>query len=352
MKSIRVGIVGLGENTRVRHVPGLRACRNVEIVGVCNRTRESSERAAEVHGIPRAFASWRELVEDNQVDAVVIGTWPSLHAEVTIAALEAEKHVLTEARMACNAEQARRMLEASRRHPELVAQIVPSPFGLRVDRVVREWMDSQRIGQLQEVVVLGVTNAWADRDAPIHWRQRTEHSGMNVLTLGILHETVIRWVPDPKRVMAMGSIFTAERPDPNSGEPASVDVPDVLHILTELPGGARGLYHFSGVAHGGPGLRIDLYGSDGSLRLTPGPTEREEKLWGLARGEKVWREIPIPPEKEGGWRVEAEFIGAIRGEEPVRFTDFSTGVRYMEFTDAVARSRESGKPVDVSNLLS
>ena len=40
----------------------------------------------------------------------------------------------------------------------------------------------------------------------------------------------------------------------------------------------------------------------------------------------------------GAWQVEADFIAAIRGERPVTHTDFGTGVRYMQFTEAVARS--------------
>ena len=55
----------------------------------------------------------------------------------------------------------------------------------------------------------------------------------------------------------------------------------------------------------------------------------------------------IPPGECAAWRVEAEFVGAIRGEEPVRLTDFDTGVRYMAFTTAVHRSLETGQPVDV-----
>ena len=59
------------------------------------------------------------------------------------------------------------------------------------------------------------------------------------------------------------------------------------------------------------------------------------------------RELIIPADKQIGWRVEAEFIGAIRGEEAVRRTDFASGVQYMEFTDAVARSATLGLPVDL-----
>jgi predicted dehydrogenase len=213
--------------------------------------------------------------------------------------------------------------------------------------VLQELLDSDYLGHLQEVVVLGVTNTFADSAAPLHWRQTMRHSGLNVLALGILHETLIRFVPDPARAFAHGNIFTTQRRDPETGETVPVDIPDVLHVLTEIPGGARGIYHTSGVAHGGPSLQIHLYGSEGSLRLVT-QAGGDEQLWGLRRREKEWREVVIPKEKAGGWRVEEEFIGAIRGEEPIRFTTFETGLRYMAFTEAVARSRQSGQAVEIS----
>ncbi|MEO8496023.1 MAG: hypothetical protein ABI614_13200 [Planctomycetota bacterium] len=60
--------------------------------------------------------------------------------------------------------------------------------------------------------------------------------------------------------------------------------------------------------------------------------------------------IEIPSDRTGGWRVEEEFINAIRGIEKVQFTDFATGVRYMEFTEAVARSAAAGALADVPGV--
>ena len=68
-------------------------------------------------------------------------------------------------------------------------------------------------------------------------------------------------------------------------------------------------------------------------------------MFGGRRGEKALQEIPIAPEKEGTWRVEEEFIGAIRGQEELRLTTFADGVKYMEFTEAVHRSLTSGEVV-------
>src|SRR6266571_166743 len=119
-KTIRVGLIGAGANTRARHIPGLRALPDVEIVAVCNRRRESTQAAAREFDIPRTFDTWQDLVADPNIDAVVIGTWPYLHCPITLAALDAGKHVLTEARLSMNAAEAHQMLAASRRHPDRV----------------------------------------------------------------------------------------------------------------------------------------------------------------------------------------------------------------------------------------
>ena len=120
---IRVGIVGAGNNTRLRHIPGLKAIEGVNIISVCNRSRESSQRVADEFDIPRVYDNWLDLVQADDTDAICIGTWPYLHCPITLATLEANKHVLCEARMALNAQEAHAMLEAARRKPHLVAQL-------------------------------------------------------------------------------------------------------------------------------------------------------------------------------------------------------------------------------------
>lgn len=339
---IRVGIVGLGGNTRLRHVGGLRACENVELVAVSNRRRESTEAAAREFGIPKTYEHWQELVADPELDAIVIGAWPYLHCPVTLAALEAGKHVLTEARMAMNAEEARRMLKASQAHPELICQIVPSPFGLRAHRVVKRLIGSGFVGQLREVVVTAANDNLADAELPLSWRQVHELSGLNMLTLGIVHETLMRWIPHPVRVFAQVQAFVPERLDPATGMFRRVGTPDSVQVLAILADGAHAIYHVSGVARFGAGTQIQLFGSEGAIKYELAPQDR---LWGARRGDKELREIEIPAHEESGWRVEQEFIGAIRGQEKIEFTDFAAGVRYMEFTEAVARSAASGKPV-------
>lgn len=342
--SLRIGIVGAGDNTRRRHIPGLQVIPGVELVGVANRTAESSQRVAAEFGISRTYPDWKSLVADPAIDAVVIGTWPNLHCEATCAALAAGKHVLCEARMARNLAEARQMQAAAAARPDRVAMLVPSPFGLECDAEIQAILHDRGLGDLREVVVIGADDQFLDFTKFLHWRQDAAISGFNVLSLGILHETALRWSPQPTRVFAQTQLFEPVRPNPAGAGTVAVTVPDSVQVLTQYANGARGIYHFSGTEIHGPGKQIHLYGSRGTIKVLFG--ERDRLFFGR-RPDTELREIAIPAERRGGWRVEAEFVGAIRGQEPVKFTTFADGLRYMEFVEAVARSAAVSQPLSL-----
>src|SRR5712664_1371959 len=165
--SLRIGLIGAGANTRSRHIPGLKAIENVEIVAVCNRRPGSTAAAAREFGIAKTYEHWQDLVADPDIDAVVIGTWPYLHCPITLAALEAGKHVLTEARLSLNAAEAHQMHDAARRHSHLIAQVVPSPYGLKGHDVMLELLESGFVGELREVNVYSLSSSLADAAAPL-----------------------------------------------------------------------------------------------------------------------------------------------------------------------------------------
>jgi len=345
---LRVGLIGAGANTKLRHIPGLRAIADVQIVAICNRRPESTAAVAKEFGIPRTFDRWQDLLASTEINAVVVGTWPYLHCPIVLEAFQRGKHVLTEARMSMNAAEAHRMLAAAREHPQLVAQIVPSPVGLRAHDVIGEMLDTGYLGELREVQVTSFGASLADPAAPLSWRQDLTLSGFNMLQLGILHETLARWVPPPVRVLAQVHAFIPTRIDPESGVRRPVGTPDSVQVLAILEDGARAVYHLSGVAPYGQTQFIRLLGAHGALYYDL----LADKLFGAsssagARPGAELAEIPIPPEKARRWQVEEEFVHAIRGGPPIRLTDFATGVAYMEFTEAVARSAQRGEPVEL-----
>jgi predicted dehydrogenase len=347
-KHIRIGLIGAGANTRLRHIPGLRALPDVEIVAVCNRRSESTQAIAREHQIPRVFGHWEQLVADPEIDAIVIGTWPYLHCPITLAALKAGKHVLTEARLSMNAAEAHRMHRSAKQHPHLVTQVVPSPFGLKGNAVMTGLINDGYLGELREVHVHHFQPPLADPEAPLSWRQDAILSGYNMLTLGIVHETLMRWTPSPILIRAQVHAHYPTRVDPQSGVERPVGTPDSVQALAVLANGTRTTYHFSGVVPFGQSAGIQLLGSDGVLTYDL----LNDRIRGasLRHGQKPMRleelpEIAIPAESAGKWNVEADFIAAIREGRAIEFTTFEAGVAYMEFTEAVALSAETGEAV-------
>ena len=330
-KDIGIGFVGAGTNTRMRHLPGFAEIPGVKLITVANRSEASGQAVAEAFGIGEVAGSWEEVVEHPEVDAVCIGTWPYLHAEATVAAFSAGKHVLTEARMAADLAEARVMLAASREHPELVAQIVPSPFTLDLDKAVMRLLAEGAVGELREIFIEHAHSGLVDPEAPLGWRQDRRYSGKNMLTMGIYEEVVERWFPEPISVLgAVGRTWVTERVHWERGEPTRVELPDSLHIHAQLGKAVVLNYHFSGVETGPERNQIRLNGSTGALRLDIGA-----KVLYRAGRDGAEKEVEVPPEERRGWRVEADFIESIREGKPVELTSFEAGVRYMAFTEAV-----------------
>jgi len=343
--TIRVGLIGAGGNTKLRHIPGLQAQDGVELAAVANRTRQSGQRVAQEFGIPRVADDWMEIIEDPDIDAVCIGTWPYMHSAMSIAALEAGKHVLCEARMALNAEEAHEMLAASRRHPRQVAQIVPAPHTLAFDATIAGMIGPGYIGDLIALDArIAVGSGFPNAETPLHWRHDRNLSGNNVMSMGIWYEAMMRWVGPARSVFAVGQSVVAHRRD-DAGRRVAMQIPDHIDVVGRLEQGGQTRFNVSTVLGHAPAVaEVMIFGTEGTLRLAQAPGG-ELGLAAGKRGEDGLKPVEIAPEKRGGWRVEEEFVNAIRGEELVTHTDFQTGVRYMEWTDAVALSYRCGEAV-------
>lgn len=356
---IHIGIVGAGNNTVNRHIPGFLAQDGVRLTGVCNRSRESSQRVACQFDIPKVFDHWRQLVDDPAIDVVVIGTWPYLHMPVTVAALQAGKHVLCEARMAMNLAEARQMVAAAQQRPHLVAQIVPAPMSLEVDATVLRLLAEGFLGDLLAIEVRA-QRGFVDPDAPLHWRENRDLSGFNVMSLGIWYETVMRWVGEATEVMAMGQTVVKSRIDPETRQRRAIAIPDHLVVNAAMACGAQAIFLLSNVTGHAPPDGVTLYGSDATLYFAFGRLHGRTlygsktairfdrgALYSGVPGDDELRPLPIRDDERGGWRVEEEFVNAIRGEEPVRLTTFADGVKYMAFTEAVARSLAQRRAIPI-----
>ena len=154
-KRLRWGLMGCGDIARKRVAPALGDLANCELVAVNRARAELAEEFAREFGARRWYRDWRELLADPEIEAVYIATPVDLHAEQTIAAAEAGKHVLCEKPMALNVAECDRMIAACRAHGVQLGIAYYRHFYPVLNRV-QEVIESGEIG----VPVLAQVNAF------------------------------------------------------------------------------------------------------------------------------------------------------------------------------------------------
>ena len=349
---LRIGIIGGGSIVRHRHMPGLAAVDGVEVVAVCNRRPESAEQFAKDYDIPNIERDWRGVVDRDDVDIIWIGTTPYLHCPITLAALEAGKHVFCQARMCLNLDEARQMVEAGRQHPDRVVRFCPPPMGMGGDRTMLRLLNEDRfVGEIRQVHLSSASGSLLDPEAPLTWRLQRAQSGQNVMTLGIYVEVLNRWLGPTRRIHAVNRTWTEERIHPETQVPTPAEIPESVNIVAELVNGAVGVYTVNGVSAHAPSDTLTVHGTGGSLTYHFNGDETKEWIEGARVHEAELKPIPIPDGERRRWHVEAEFIRAVRtGECDPIVPDLQAGLRYMTLIDAVHRSAAAECVVDVGSV--
>ena len=118
MSPIRVGLVGASVDrgwAANAHIPALKALPDFQLAAVATTRQESADAVAQKHGIPHAFADWRELVRSPEVDLVIVTVKVGSHREPVLAALEAGKHVFCEWPLALDSAGAAELLAAAQK---------------------------------------------------------------------------------------------------------------------------------------------------------------------------------------------------------------------------------------------
>jgi predicted dehydrogenase len=290
--------------------------------------------------IPRVHEDWRDVVEADDVDAVFICTPPHMHADATVRALEAGKHVFCQARMADTLENARRMLGAAQQR-DAVTMLCPPPHYMAVGSYVRDLIyGSEVLGDLRHVVVHHVSGMFAEPQPPLHWRQREDLNGINVLDVGIVAEVLQSWFGPVSEVAATESVWVSERPRDTEGHTA-VEEPDTVGVVGRFASGASLVGIFSGAAGEGESY-LTVHGTRASLKCLPNSATLELREDGHVRL------ITVPPAEQVRWSAERDFVDAVRhGTQPR--PSFRDGVDYMALTHAIREAARTGSRLGVGD---
>jgi len=118
-QKIRWGIISTAKIARKKVIPGIKKTNNNEVVAICSRNLSNAQSVAEEFGIEKAYGSYEQLLEDDNIDAIYNPLPNHLHVSWAIKALEAGKHVLCEKPLGMDASDAAKLLSASRKYPDL-----------------------------------------------------------------------------------------------------------------------------------------------------------------------------------------------------------------------------------------
>ena len=350
---IRVGVIGTGFGASL-HLSALRDNPDFATVAICSRRPERARAAALDHGIPLHRSDFRELVRDDDIDAVIVASPPHLHHAMAIAALEAGKHVLCEKPMARNLAEARDMLRIAER-VGTVAMINNQLRFLPVRVRIRELIDEGYIGEPHAATIVVHRSSLNDPDdRPWGWLMEQEKAGGMLGATGAHYLDALRWwFGEVKAVAGAVSTMVRQRRLPDSSAMAKVDADDNFAVLLRFASGALGTIHVTATAGHEGDEEITLSGSEGTLQI------RQGRLWGARRGEFSVSELPVPDRLTAGFVPGGHFLvqptalllrawaSAIRDRSPGS-PSFADGVKTQELIDGALRSSQQGRWIDTS----
>jgi predicted dehydrogenase len=336
------------------------------MAAICGRDPARVAAAAERLGWAAWDTDWKRLVDRDDVQLVDVCTPGSSHAEISIAALEAGKHVLCEKPLANSVEEARAMAAAAKR---AAGRGVVAMVGFNFRRVpavalARRLIAEGWLGTIRHLRASYLASHAVDPELPLLWRLRAEEAGSGALgDLGAHAVDLAQYLAGDRIVGVSGltETFVKERPLPDgSGRRGPVTVDDAAAFVARFGGGALGSFEATRFATGhAEDLRVEVNGSAGSLiweldslnhlLFFDGADERATQ--GFRRIQVTRAEHPYA----GAWWPEghqigyehtfthevADLLAAIAaGTQPA--PSFADGLQVQQVLDAVLRSAAGG----------
>jgi len=342
MSSVKVGVVGTGFVADL-HAAAFAMLPDAEVVAVVSPSPGKAKRFAEERGIATAFEDYRDLLAVEEIDMITLALPNDLHAQVTLDAARAGKHVVCEKPLCRTLDEADRMIEACRQAGVLLMYAEELCFAPKYVRA-RQLIDEGALGR-PFLVKQSEEHFGPHSD----WFWDVERSGGGVLLdMGCHSVEYARWVfgkPAVKHVTAQ--LGTHVHTDKTRGEDHSL-------CIVEYEGGQVGLAENSWAKHGGVDDRCEIYGSAGFTRadllrgsalLTYSSTgygyavEKAASTTGytFTMFEEIWN-YGFPQEM-------AHFVRCVRGEEtPIETGE--DGREVLRILYAAYASAGSGRRID------
>ncbi len=258
---VNIGIIGCGRIARTRHIPEYAANKNARIAGFYNRTFGTAKELADAYN-GRAYTSVEELLADPSIDAVSVLTPNNTHADISIAALRAGKHVLCEKPMAVTPETCKQLAAAEKAYPAKLMIAQNQRFN-PAHVTARDMIASGEIGDVLTFRT-GFSHSGPSAD-PNAWFLNPKFGGLGVMgDLGVHKVDLIRFLTRQDIAGVSAVLGTLDKSYEN-GEKINLD--DNAICIFKLTGGAIGTMTVSWTAYGKPDVATLIYGTRGTIEL-------------------------------------------------------------------------------------
>jgi predicted dehydrogenase len=326
MKKVKWGVLGAASIAVRKVIPAMQKGAYSEITAIASRDRKKAEEAASKLGIPKAYGSYEDLLNDREIGAVYNPLPNHLHVPWSIKAAEAGKHVLCEKPISLSVAEAKTLLVARDRTGVKIGEafmVKTHPQWLRAREIIR----SGAIGKLQSAMCVF---SYFNRDAA-NVRHKVDWGGGGLMDIGCYPITMSRFIfgEEPTRVAG-----TLQR-DPDFGTDrlasAILEFPSGQSVFTT---GTQSAYF----------QRMHFLGASGRVEIEipwNAPNDRPCRIFvgELMGGAPKVEEFPVVDQ----YTIQGdEFSRAVRGERdvPVPLED---AIKNMAVIEALFKGAGSGK---------
>lgn len=277
MKKVRWGILSTAKIGVVKVIPAMQRGVHCEIAAIASRSLASAQTAAGKLGIPKAYGSYEELLDDPEIDAIYNPLPNHMHVPWSIKALEKGKHVLCEKPIGLTSAEGQELVDAARRHPELK---VMEAFMYRHHpqwQMARKLAHDGSIGDLKTIQSFFSYNHLT----PDNYRMHPEYGGGGLFDIGCYPVSLSRFIfnAEPRRVSGVIEF------DPKF----KVDL--LASALLDFGSGTSSFTCSMNVA---PYQRVNIFGTSGRIEIEipfNAPPDRGCIMW-LQQGDAI-REIKL-----------------------------------------------------------
>ena len=268
--SIKVGIIGCGKIAQVRHIPEYTANPDTEVYGFYDLNLARAEELAKKYG-GKAYASYEELLADPEIEAVSVCVANHAHAEISIAALKAGKHVLCEKPMAITLEECEAMVAAAKESGKYL-MIGQNQRLAKAHMKARELIRQGAIGKVltfRTIFGHGGPETWSVDPGKNTWFFDKTKAAMGAMAdLGIHKTDMIQYVLGTRIAKTQAVLTTLDKRDATGG---LIGVDDNAICIYQMENGIIGTMTASWTYYAAEDNTTVIYGTKGELRLYDDP---------------------------------------------------------------------------------